>query len=84
MTFLPQKIRSFALASCLAVLIVSPLAAQKPKVADALRVRPNFSGRWKMVKNKSQFNGFKVPDQSPHYPDHRWPDDNVRRLILHR
>jgi hypothetical protein len=30
--------------------------------ADAPPVRPNFSGRWRMVKEKSQFNGFKVPD----------------------
>jgi hypothetical protein len=48
--------------------------------ADAPPVRPNFSGRWRMVKEKCQFNGFKVPDIVVRVVDHHDPMINLHTV----
>jgi hypothetical protein len=48
--------------------------------ADAPKVRPNFSGRWRMVKEKSAFNGFKVPDIVVRVVDHHDPMINLHTI----
>lgn len=42
--------------------IAVPLACVCLAPAQPLLDKPNFSGRWRMLKDKSQFAGFKVPD----------------------
>jgi hypothetical protein len=53
------------------------LTGQQP---DAPPVRPNFSGRWRMVKEKSEFNGFKVPDVVIRVVDHHDPLINLHTI----
>ena len=42
--------------------------------------KPNFSGRWRMVKDKSDFGGFTVPDLVVRVIEHRDPTLNVHTI----
>jgi hypothetical protein len=42
--------------------------------------RPDFSGRWRMVKDKSDFGGFTVPDIVVRVIEHRDPTLNVHTI----
>ncbi len=42
--------------------------------------KPNFSGRWRMVKDKSDFGGFKAPDIIVRVIEHRDPTLNVHTV----
>jgi hypothetical protein len=55
---------------------VFSLAAQAPDTT----VKPNFSGRWRMVKEKSEFSGFKIPDLITRVIDQRDPVMNVHTV----
>jgi hypothetical protein len=72
-----RKSQSIILLSLLTVSLTPPLTGQQP---DAPPVRPNFSGRWRMVKEKSDFNGFKVPDAVIRVVDHRDPVINLHTI----
>lgn len=43
--------------SALSLLFIAIAAAQATSAA-----KPDFTGRWRMIKDKSEFSGFKVPD----------------------
>jgi len=78
MTQLFRKTHLFAFGSVLLLLLASGLFGQKP--SDAPPVHPNFSGRWRMVKEKSEFNGFKVPDVVIRVVDHHDPMINLHTI----
>src|SRR6478672_9635045 len=42
--------------------------------------KPNFSGRWRMVKGKSEFRGFKTPDIIVRSVEHRDPTLNLHTV----
>lgn len=42
--------------------------------------KPNFSGRWRMIKDKSVFHGFKVPDLIVRVVDHHDPTLNLHTV----
>lgn len=44
------------------------------------QAKPNFSGRWRMVKEKSEFHGFKTPDIVVRTVDHRDPTLNLHTV----
>src|SRR5207248_682664 len=46
----------------------------------ATPAKPNFSGRWRMVKDKSDFGGFKAPDIIVRVIEHRDPTLNVHTV----
>ena len=46
----------------------------------AAPAKPNFSGRWRMVKDKSDFGGFKAPDIIVRVIEHRDPTLNVHTV----
>lgn len=73
-----EKSRPILLFGLLA-LCLAPVSflGQQP---DAPPVRPNFSGRWRMVKEKSAFNGFKVPDAVIRVVDHHDPMINLHTI----
>jgi hypothetical protein len=48
--------------------------------APAQPTKPNFSGRWRMVKDKSDFGGFKAPDIVVRVVEHRNPTLNVHTI----
>jgi len=68
---------NFLLVPLLLACLSPALSAQTP---DAPPVRPNFSGRWRMVKEKSEFNGFKVPDTVIRIVDHHDPMINLHTV----
>ncbi len=74
-----RKTQSLAFVCLLMTFLVSPLAGQKP-TPDAPPMHPNFSGRWRMVKEKSEFNGFKVPDVVIRVVDHHDPMINLHTI----
>lgn len=47
---------------------------------SATPAKPNFSGRWRMVKDKSDFGGFKAPDIIVRVIEHRDPTLNVHTV----
>lgn len=60
-----QRLRKTIAKLCLVFVSLGFLPAQQSKqkaAANASLVHTNFSGRWRMVKEKSDFSGFKVPD----------------------
>jgi hypothetical protein len=59
------------------ILLGLSLAGQQPNTPSS---RPNFSGRWRMLKDKSQFNGFKVPDSVLRIVDHHDPMINLHTV----
>ena len=42
--------------------------------------KPDFSGRWRMVKEKSDFGGFSIPDAVVRVIEHRDPTLNIHTL----
>ncbi len=44
------------------------------------QAKPDFSGRWRMVKAKSEFHGFKTPDIIVRTVDHRDPTLNLHTV----
>jgi hypothetical protein len=48
--------------------------------APVQTAKPNFSGRWRMVKDKSDFGGFKAPDIVVRVVEHRDPTLNVHTV----
>jgi hypothetical protein len=50
------------------------------QAADTPPTHPNFSGRWRMDKEKSQFNGFTVPDAVVRVVDHHDPMINLHTI----
>jgi len=63
----------------LSVLLLAPRSstAQAPPTPTA---KPNFSGRWRMVRDKSQFRGFKMPDIIVRVVDHHDPTLNLHTV----
>jgi len=78
MTHFFRRNQLAALVSLVLLGLGSGLAAQK--ATDAPPVHPNFSGRWRMVKEKSEFNGFKVPDVVIRVVDHHDPMINLHTI----
>lgn len=65
------------------VLLVLPFLAflLVPAFAqDSSPHRPDFSGRWRMVKDKSDFGGFTIPDMVVQVVEHRDPTMNVHTV----
>jgi len=64
------------------LIALAPVGAQKAEAPkqDPAPARPNFSGRWRMVKAKSEFNGFKVPDVVIRVVDHHDPMVNLHTV----
>lgn len=52
-------------------------AGQQPSETPA---KPNFSGRWRMVKEKTDFGSFKMPDIIVRVIEHRDPTLNVHTI----
>jgi hypothetical protein len=48
--------------------------------APGQTAKPNFTGRWRMVKDKSDFGGFKAPDIVVRVVEHRDPTLNVHTV----
>jgi hypothetical protein len=44
------------------------------------QAKPNFSGRWRMIKQKSEFHGFKTPDIIVRSVEHRGPTLNLHTV----
>ncbi|MGA8030279.1 MAG: hypothetical protein WB992_24310 [Bryobacteraceae bacterium] len=61
----------------LALLLLPAFAFGQASSAPA---RPDFSGRWRMVKDKSDFGGFHIPDLVVQVVDHRDPTMNVHTI----
>lgn len=72
------KQRSFSLAVLSAFLLVPQFGSAQSASAPA--VKPNFSGRWRMVRDKSQFRGFKMPDIIVRVIDHHDPTLNLHTV----
>jgi hypothetical protein len=57
------------------------LLAIVPRLASAQTpARPNFSGRWRMVRDRSEFHGFKMPDMVVRVVDHHDPVLNLHTV----
>jgi hypothetical protein len=57
------------------------LAAVVPRFAFAqTSARPNFSGRWRMVRDRSEFHGFPMPDMVVRVVDHHDPILNLHTV----
>ena len=54
--------------------------AQQGGAAATVTSHPNFSGRWRMLKEKSELNGFKVPDVVIRVVDHHDPMINLHTI----
>jgi hypothetical protein len=67
--------RRLVLAGFCGVLALS-LSGQTPDISR----KPNFTGRWRMVKDRSEFHGFKMPDGVVRVVDHRDPVLNLHTL----
>jgi hypothetical protein len=62
------------------VLLASLALTVCGQAAIATPAHPNFSGRWRMDKEKSQFNGFTVPDAVIRIVDHHDPVINLHTV----
>jgi hypothetical protein len=56
------------------------LSAFGQEQAPAVPPKPDFSGRWRMVKDKSDFGGFKAPEIVVRVVEHRDPTLNVHTV----
>jgi hypothetical protein len=72
-----KKLCAFALSIALCTL---PLPAVGHGQAPAAPAKPDFSGRWRMVKDKSDFGGFTAPDIVVRVVEHRDPTLNVHTV----
>jgi len=67
----------------LALLMIAAAAAWPAVLsaqAPAQSVKPDFSGRWRMEKDKSNFGSFQVPDIVVQVVEHRDPTLNVHTV----
>lgn len=64
----------------LVLLAVGLGAALSPGQSVPSPVRPNFSGRWRMVKDKSNFGTFHMPDMIIQQIDHHDPTLNIHTV----
>jgi hypothetical protein len=73
---------SFLLVPLLALTVVAqtPPTPGTPGSGNYLSTKPNFSGRWRMVKDKSSFSGFTVPDVLVQVVDDHIPAMNVHTV----
>jgi hypothetical protein len=62
------------------VLLASLALSVCGQTAPATPAHPNFSGRWRMDKEKSRFNGFTVPDAVIRIVDHHDPLLNLHTV----
>jgi hypothetical protein len=77
----PKPKRLSTPSRCLLVAFGAALVA--PVLASTLQLpaaKPDFSGRWRMVKDKSDFGGFAVPDAVVRVVDHHDPTLNVHTI----
>lgn len=65
-------------------LLVCSMWAQTPRplgtLKDTVSGKPNFSGRWRMVKDKSNFAGFTTPDVLVQVVDDHSPTLNIHTV----
>jgi hypothetical protein len=66
---------------CLVLLTLVPMAlrAQAPRTPGALP-KTDFTGRWRMLKDQSDFHGFRRPDMIIRVVDHHDPTMNVHTI----
>lgn len=64
----------------LAILGTLPLAISGRAQSGLPAAKPDFSGRWRMVKDQSDFGGFAVPDVVVRVIDHHDPTLNVHTV----
>jgi hypothetical protein len=69
--------RAFALSIAFCALSLPALGHGQVPAAPA---KPDFSGRWRMVKDKSGFGGFTAPDIVVRVVEHRDPTLNVHTV----
>jgi hypothetical protein len=69
--------RTLAVCVCFAFVLPGLSSAAQNQSTPA---RPNFSGRWRMVKDKSDFGGFKMPDIVVRVIDQHDPTLNVHTV----
>jgi hypothetical protein len=72
-----SKVCAFALSLALCALALPALGQGQ---APAVPPKPDFSGRWRMVKDKSDFGGFTAPDIIVRVVEHRDPTLNVHTV----
>jgi hypothetical protein len=77
MTHFFRRAQTLVVIAVLAASLMPALLGQQPETPP---VRPNFSGRWRMLKDKSAFNGFKVPDVVIRVVDHHDPMINLHTI----
>jgi hypothetical protein len=63
----------------LCVALFAPVLDQAQSTSPAA-AKPNFSGRWRMVRDKSKFGTFKMPDIIVRVIDHHDPTLNVHTV----
>ncbi len=68
--------RTFISSSVLAGL----LTAVGPLAFPQTQARPNFSGRWRMARDRCEFHGFKMPDMIVRVVDHHDPVLNLHTV----
>lgn len=56
------------------------LTGAPPLVFPQTPAKPNFSGRWRMVRDRSEFHGFKMPDMVVRVVDHHDPILNLHTV----
>jgi hypothetical protein len=78
MMFTQRKQRPLLLFGLSAFLLVPYL--DSAQTAGVPAAKPNFSGRWRMVRDKSQFRGFKMPDIIVRVIDHHDPTLNLHTV----
>ncbi len=57
-----------------------PSDPPKPQPGQLETAKPNFSGKWRMVKSKSEFGGFPMPDTIVRTVEHKDPTMNVHTV----
>jgi hypothetical protein len=57
-----------------------PQTAAKQNAAPETPHRPNFTGRWKMARDLSEFHGFKMPDMVIRVVEHHEPILNLHTI----
>lgn len=73
---IPRPRRRSLLLAALLTLLPLLAAAQQPLPPP----KPDFSGRWRMLKDKSDFGGFSIPDIVVRVIDHHDPTLNVHTV----
>jgi hypothetical protein len=76
-TAAPRTSRRALLLACTAVLLLPAFASAQAPLPPP---KPDFSGRWRMIKDKSDFGGFTIPDLVVRVIEHRDPTLNVHTI----